>query len=184
MHPMYPMSRMKFLQMALETRHQVFENILTFHAHAAKQGYVAIDFYDGSIMYDFNIYRTVIGDIDCYAKTPYLNKMGRLEGGEVSNPHGIILLGANGSGKSTLGRELAHVLNFAHLDVIEIDSTVDYQITAAKIAERFYTKPGNPWRVIPYPLGELKTYRFTVIFAQNGIVGGGWLYARHSLFAQ
>jgi len=31
--------------------------------------------------------------------------------------HGIILLGANGSGKTTLGRELARVLNFAHLDV-------------------------------------------------------------------
>ena len=31
--------------------------------------------------------------------------------------HGIVLLGANGCGKSTLGRELAHVLNFTHLDV-------------------------------------------------------------------
>ena len=40
-----------------------------------------------------------------------------MEGGELSNPHGIILLGANGSGKSTLGRELARMLNFAHLDV-------------------------------------------------------------------
>lgn len=35
----------------------------------------------------------------------------------MSKPYGIILLGANGSGKSTLGRELAHVLNFAHFDV-------------------------------------------------------------------
>lgn len=35
------------------------------------------------------------------------------------NLHGIILLGANGSGKSMLGRELARVLNFAHLDVEE-----------------------------------------------------------------
>jgi SAM-dependent methyltransferase/shikimate kinase len=29
----------------------------------------------------------------------------------------IILLGANGSSKSTIGRELAHMLNFAHFDV-------------------------------------------------------------------
>jgi 8-oxo-dGTP diphosphatase len=28
------------------------------------------------------------------------------------------------------------------------------------------------------PLGTLKNYRFTVIFAQYGRVGGGWLYAR------
>lgn len=35
----------------------------------------------------------------------------------MSKPHRIIILGANGSGKSTLGRELARVLNFAHIDV-------------------------------------------------------------------
>jgi len=80
MHPMYPMSRKKFLQMTLETRCQVFEDILTFHVYAAKQGYVAIDFYDGSIMYDFNNNRTVICDIDFYAKAPYINNMGRLWG--------------------------------------------------------------------------------------------------------
>jgi adenylate kinase family enzyme len=40
-----------------------------------------------------------------------------MEDSEVTNPRGIVLLGANGSGKSTLGRELARLLNFAHLDV-------------------------------------------------------------------
>ena len=179
-------------------------------------------------------------------------------------PHGIVLLGANGSGKSTLGRELARLLNFAHLDaeeyyfyktdipytserphhernelmladmkkygsfvvsgdisgwsddflplfdlavflkapkdmrmknidvaeleqradkypcpVIETDSMEDYRTVAFNIAERFYTKPGEPWRVITYPLGELKKYRFTIICAQYKKVGGGWLYARH-----
>ncbi len=37
----------------------------------------------------------------------------------MSKPHAVILLGANGSGKTTLGRELARVLNFAHIDVEE-----------------------------------------------------------------
>ena len=63
--------------------------------------------------------------------------------------------------------------------VIEIDSTEDYRIIAKNIAERFYTKPNEPWRIITYPLGKLKSYRFTVIFAQYGKVGGGWLYARY-----
>lgn len=80
MHPMYPRSRKRFMQMSIETRHQVFEEILAFHAYAAKQGYVAIDFYDGSIMYDFGNRKTVICDIDFYAKTPYTNEMGRLWG--------------------------------------------------------------------------------------------------------
>ncbi len=53
MHPMYPRSRLKFMQMPMETRLQVFGDILAFHTHVAKKGYVAIDFYDGSIMYDF-----------------------------------------------------------------------------------------------------------------------------------
>ena len=80
MHPMYPRSRKKFMQMSIETRHQVFEEILAFHAHAVKQGYVAIDFYDGSIMYDFGNRKTIICDIDFYAKAPYINEMGRLWG--------------------------------------------------------------------------------------------------------
>jgi len=41
------------------------------------------------------------------------------------------------------------------------------------------SKPNEPWRVETYPLDELKTYRFTVIFAKYGKDGGGWLYARH-----
>lgn len=80
MHPMYPMSRQKFMQMPLETRFQVFDDILDFHAHVAKRGYVAIDFYDGSIMYDFNKGKTVICDIDFYTKAPYINNMGRMWG--------------------------------------------------------------------------------------------------------
>lgn len=77
---MYPNSRKKFMQMSMQIRHQVFKDILAFHAHAAKQDYVAIDFYDGSIMYDFTQERTVICDIDFYAKSPYINEMGRLWG--------------------------------------------------------------------------------------------------------
>lgn len=80
MHRMYPLSRKKFLQMPLESKLQVFDEILSFHAHVAKQGNVAIDFYDGSIMYDFNNARAIICDIDFYSKMPYTNTMGRLWG--------------------------------------------------------------------------------------------------------
>jgi len=37
----------------------------------------------------------------------------------------------------------------------------------------------KPCRVKIYPLGELKRYCFTVIFARYGKAGSGWLYARH-----
>lgn len=35
----------------------------------------------------------------------------------MNKPHGIIIFGANGSGKTTLGRELAHIMNFKHMDI-------------------------------------------------------------------
>lgn len=76
----YPGSSRKFQQMPQETRLSVYADILEFHTHVAEKGYVAIDFYDGSIMYDFARGKTVICDIDLYAKQPYTNRMGRMWG--------------------------------------------------------------------------------------------------------
>jgi aminoglycoside phosphotransferase (APT) family kinase protein len=76
----YPNSRQKFLQMSHSTKLNVFDDILSFHAHIIDKGYVAIDFYDGSIMYDFNTKKTIICDIDFYSKIPYINNMGRMWG--------------------------------------------------------------------------------------------------------
>ncbi len=77
---MYPVSRKKFMSMPVETKMRVFEDILSFHSFVHEKGYVAIDFYDGSIMYDFEQGKTMICDIDFYAKKPYINNMGRLWG--------------------------------------------------------------------------------------------------------
>lgn len=80
MGKMYTMSREKFMQMSDSTRLEVFNDILAFHIYVIKQGYVAIDFYDGSIMYDFGRKKTLICDIDLYSKMPYINEMGRMWG--------------------------------------------------------------------------------------------------------
>ena len=58
----------------------VFADILDFHIHVMVQGYVAIDFYDGSILYDFQKEMTLLCDIDLYSKRPYINMMGRMWG--------------------------------------------------------------------------------------------------------
>jgi len=89
---MYPLSRKKFMQLPLESRVKVFEEILLFHTHVASCGYVAVDFYDGSIMYDFINEKAVICDIDLYVKTPFINPMGRLWGsGRFMSPEEFIL---------------------------------------------------------------------------------------------
>jgi len=76
----YPQSRERFLQISPEAKLQIFGDILSFHLHVAKQNYVAIDFYDGCIMYDFDKCMTAICDIELYEKAPATNNMGRMYG--------------------------------------------------------------------------------------------------------
>ena len=67
---------MKFMHMPIEMKIRAFEDIVEFHAHAAEIGYVAIDFYDGSILYDYDNEKVIICDIDFYQKSPYVGEMG------------------------------------------------------------------------------------------------------------
>jgi len=88
----YPQSREKFFQMPTATRLMVLDDILDFHAHVAQQGYVAIDFYNGCIMYDFATNRTILCDIELYEKVPYVNKVGRMCGsGRFMSPEEFML---------------------------------------------------------------------------------------------
>jgi serine/threonine-protein kinase len=73
---MYPADYKAFQELSLEVKHKIFSDIMEFHAHVAAKGYVAIDFYDGSIMWDAENGRTIICDIDFYQKSPYVGRMG------------------------------------------------------------------------------------------------------------
>lgn len=77
-HPDSPFFRLR--QLPLKERLIAVEHIFSFHAHVESMNYVAIDFYDGSILYDFNTSTTKICDIDFYHQKPYINTMGRLWG--------------------------------------------------------------------------------------------------------
>ena len=72
-----PASRAYFMALPTAVRMRVFEDILAFHRHAARRGYVAIDFYDASILYDVEKQETVICDIDLYQRAPYVGALGR-----------------------------------------------------------------------------------------------------------
>ncbi len=77
---MYPAAHRRFMQLPLDARLAVFSGILSFFEYVASQNYVAIDFYDGSIMYDFKNGKTTICDIDLFRKQPCINDMGRMWG--------------------------------------------------------------------------------------------------------
>lgn len=77
-HPDSSFFRYKRLPIAY--RLASLKSIFEFHVHVEKKNYVAVDFYDGSILYDFTNNITKICDIDLYMKKPFINTMGRLWG--------------------------------------------------------------------------------------------------------
>lgn len=77
---MYPAAHHRFMQLPVNTRRNVFRDILSFFEYLASRYYVAIDFYDGSILYDFENGKTTICDIDFFRKQPCVNDRGRMWG--------------------------------------------------------------------------------------------------------
>ncbi|MFD2445531.1 serine/threonine protein kinase [Bacillus sp. CGMCC 1.16607] len=72
--PQSPFYRFKKLE--IEKRLATLDGIFSFHAYMESQGFVAVDFYDGSILYDFKNDVTKICDIDFYRKSPSVNDIG------------------------------------------------------------------------------------------------------------
>ncbi|MEI5906649.1 serine/threonine protein kinase [Bacillus spongiae] len=74
-HPKSPFFRYRHLP--IEKRLKSLDTIFSFHAFVESKGYVAVDFYDGSILYDFSNDCTKICDIDFYRKAPSVNDIGK-----------------------------------------------------------------------------------------------------------
>jgi len=65
---MHPEMQEKFLALPNQEKLRVFEGILEFHAHVIERGYIAIDFNNGSTLYNFDNGKFAFCDIDFYAK--------------------------------------------------------------------------------------------------------------------
>jgi len=65
-----------FMEMPVQKKMKAFEEIVEFHIYVAAKGYVALDFYDGSILYDYEKEKVIICDIDTYQKSPYIGPLG------------------------------------------------------------------------------------------------------------
>ena len=79
-HPASPNYR--FRRLPIENRIAAVDKILEFHRHVIQHGYVPVDFYDGSLLYDFGTDGLHICDIDFYRKMPAVNDMGQMWGSE------------------------------------------------------------------------------------------------------
>ena len=77
---MYPDDHRFIMDLSVQKKLLIFSDIIAFMDDIQRQGYQAIDFYDGSIMFDDKTNKTTICDIDFFRKKPCVNNMGRMWG--------------------------------------------------------------------------------------------------------
>ncbi|GFZ76134.1 serine/threonine protein kinase [Paenibacillus marchantiophytorum] len=137
----------KFIDFPLEAKFNIYKDILLFHQHANQRGYIAIDFYDGCIMYNITSKQTMICDIEFYSKKPVMNNVGRMPGSsrymspeefqlgtEIDERSNVFLMGATafqlfggGSDRSMEKWEAGEKLYYIALKAINIEKENRYQ---------------------------------------------------------
>lgn len=68
--------KQKAKELFVDKKLQLVDVLFSFLQMVIQKGYVAVDFYDGSIMYDFSEHTTTICDIDLFRKAPVVNDRG------------------------------------------------------------------------------------------------------------
>ncbi|MCM1285612.1 MAG: hypothetical protein NC213_02330 [Acetobacter sp.] len=79
---MYDEDHKSIMSLPVNYKLDIFDEIIDFIEYIVSKNYVAVDFYDGSIMYDEESHKTTICDIDFFKKQPVVNDMGRMWGSE------------------------------------------------------------------------------------------------------
>ena len=59
---------------------KMLDMVFDLHASLAQEGMVAVDFWDGNLLIDFQRDRAVVCDIDLYRRRPAFNDRGRMQG--------------------------------------------------------------------------------------------------------
>ena len=77
-HPQSTFQR--FRQLASEEILSVLDQVYELHNQLAQMGWIAVDFYDGCMIYDFNHKGFHVVDLDLYREAPFVNEMGRMFG--------------------------------------------------------------------------------------------------------
>jgi serine/threonine-protein kinase len=70
----------RFRSLPAPTIHTCLDAVFDLHADLERAGWVAVDFYDGCLIYDFASGRLGVVDLDMYRDGPFHNTMGRMFG--------------------------------------------------------------------------------------------------------
>lgn len=98
---------------------RVLDGVYDLHRALAQRGWIAVDFYDGCLIYDFTRQALRIVDLDLYRDAPFTNEMGRLFGSSRFMAPEEFELGARIDERTnvfTMGRTAAVLLSDGTLD--------------------------------------------------------------------
>ncbi len=70
----------RFRRLPVAEIRRALNGLYDLHALLAEAGYVAVDFYDGCLIYDFESRKLHVVDLDGYHPGPFINEMGRMFG--------------------------------------------------------------------------------------------------------
>jgi serine/threonine-protein kinase len=70
----------RFRALPLSDLLRALGTIFELHHELAQRGWIAVDFYDGALIYDFSSRRLHVCDLDNYRTGPLVNEMGRMFG--------------------------------------------------------------------------------------------------------
>lgn len=90
----------------------VLETIFDLHMALARLGWIACDFYDGALIYDFATRRLHVIDLDLYHRGPFVNEMGRMFGSSRFMAPEEFVLGAAIDQRTTVFTLGRCILNF------------------------------------------------------------------------
>ena len=117
----------------------LLNDVYDLHAELAKLGWIANDFYDGSMIYDFHRRKVHAVDLDTYHLGPFTNTMGRMFGSKRFMAPEEFQLGATIDERTTvftLGRTAAVLLYDNSLDRNPFrGSDAQYEITLRACSE-------------------------------------------------
>lgn len=109
------------------------DQVLSLHVDLERAGWIAGDFYDGCLMYDFARGRIKVMDFECYRDGPYDNDQGRLPGSTRFMAPEELQLGARIDPRTTvfnLGR-MVELFLLARHDLRDVAALVERATTAA-----------------------------------------------------
>lgn len=109
----------RFRQLSADEILLVLDAVYELHEQLVKDGWIAVDFYDGCPIYDFQQQVVHIVDLDMYHRGPFANEMGRMFGSTRFMAPEELALGATIDERTTLftmGRTAAIFLSDTSLD--------------------------------------------------------------------